>query len=126
MSRQRRRDTDAEMALRRALHALGYRYLVDAALPGMPRRRADLLFRGKRVAVFADGCYWHGCPTHRTFPRHNAAWWNAKIEANIARDGNTNRHLESQSWRVVRIWEHEPLTDAIERVVRALDGEPDY
>jgi DNA mismatch endonuclease (patch repair protein) len=121
MARQRRRDTDPEMALRRALHARGLRYVVDAPLPGMPRRRADVLFTKKKVAVFLDGCFWHGCPLHRTYPQNNADWWLSKIEANIARDRDTDRRLTAAGWSVVRVWEHEPVDRAVERVESSLN-----
>lgn len=122
MERQRRRDTDPEMRLRRALHALGYRYRIDAPLPGMPRRRADLLFTKHRVAVFVDGCFWHGCPAHRTHPKNNAEWWRQKIEGNIARDRATDEHLAERGWCSVRIWEHEDVDEAVGRVVARLQS----
>src|SRR4051794_14754026 len=70
MARQRRRDTAPEIAVRRLLHARGFRYRVDAAIAGT-RRRADLVFPRLRIAVFVDGCYWHGCPQHGTMPKRN-------------------------------------------------------
>lgn len=115
-----RRDTPGELALRKELFARGLRYLVDVApIPG--RRRADLVFRGPRVAVFLDGCFWHSCPTHATFPSNNRQWWADKLAANVARDRDTDRRLASAGWRVVRIWEHEsPVVAAtkVERIVR--------
>jgi DNA mismatch endonuclease (patch repair protein) len=82
------------------------RYRVDALLPGM-RRRADLLFTSARVAVFVDGCFWHGCPEHGTRPKTNAAWWSGKIAANVERDRDTDQRLGADGWAVLRIWEHE-------------------
>jgi DNA mismatch endonuclease (patch repair protein) len=120
MQEQRRRDTGPELTLRRRLHALGLRYLVDAEpLPGLGRR-ADLVFRGPRVAVFVDGCFWHGCPVHGTTPRSNTAWWRRKIEANVARDRDTDRRLAAAGWRVVRVWEHEAVEAAVDKVLGAL------
>ncbi|WP_286159384.1 very short patch repair endonuclease [Mycobacterium sp. 852002-51961_SCH5331710] len=122
MSRQRTRDTEPEMLLRRELHRRGLRYRVDAALPGLPRRRADLLFTRARVAVFVDGCFWHGCPDHKTAPASNGAWWTAKLARNIERDRETDAHLRSSGWTVLRVWEHEAIEHAatdIERIVRA-------
>src|SRR3954467_12734074 len=82
MARTGRRDTRPEIALRRLLHGRGLRFRVDrAVLPGV-RRRADIVFGPARVAVFVDGCFWHGCPTHGTWPRHNAEFWREKIETN--------------------------------------------
>ncbi|WP_446664137.1 very short patch repair endonuclease [Flexivirga sp. B27] len=113
MRRQRRRDTAPELALRRALHARGHRYRVDAPLPGLPRRRADLLFPGARVAVFVDGCFWHGCPVHATEPRSNRDWWQQKLAGNRDRDRDTNQHLLDSGWAVIRIWECTPLEEGI-------------
>ncbi|MET9276090.1 very short patch repair endonuclease [Kribbella sp. NPDC003557] len=120
MSRQARRDTQPEIELRRRLHRLGYRYRVNHPLPGMPRRRADLTFTAKRVAVFVDGCFWHGCPEHATSPRNNGAWWAEKLRKNVERDRETDARLAASGWTVVRIWEHEKPDLATQRVVRAL------
>lgn len=120
MARQRTRDTDAEMALRRILHARGLRYRVNQPLPGLSRRRADLTFPTQRIVVFVDGCFWHGCPQHRTYPKRNGAWWNAKLLKNIARDRETNEHLKSIGWQVIRVWEHESPADAAERIIGAI------
>ena len=121
MSRQARRDTAPELLLRRELHALGLRYRVDHALPGLPRRRADVLFSRAMVAVFVDGCFWHGCPEHKTAPATNAEWWAAKLARNIVRDRETDAHLSSLGWTVLRIWEHQDMKLAatdIARIVR--------
>jgi DNA mismatch endonuclease (patch repair protein) len=91
------------------------RYRVDAVLPGM-HRRSDLLFISARVAVFVDGCFWHGCPEHGTRPKNNAAWWSEKIAANVERDRDTDRRLTAAGWAVLRIWEHEPPEAAAARV----------
>lgn len=115
MTRQRRRDTRPEIAIRHLLHRRGLRYRVDAALPGM-RRRADILFRSARVAVFVDGCFWHGCPEHRTRPKNNADWWAEKIARNIQRDRDTDQRLAEAGWHVVRVWEHEPAVQAAQRI----------
>ena len=106
MSRQGRRDTAPELALRRELHRLGLRYRVDQVLPGMPRRRADIVFTAARLAVFVDGCFWHACPDHATQPASNAAWWREKLAANVARDRDTDVRLTAQGWQVLRFWEH--------------------
>jgi len=124
MSRQRRRDTDPELLLRRELHARGLRYRVDAPLPGMPRRRADVLFTRARIAVFVDGCFWHACPLHRTSPVNNATWWAAKLARNVERDRETNAHLTATGWTVLRFWEHDDMhgaADVVERSVRSSD-----
>jgi DNA mismatch endonuclease, patch repair protein len=121
MTRQRRKDTEPEMAIRRLLHAQGLRYRVDVMLPGM-RRRADLLFSSARVAVFVDGCFWHGCPDHGTRPKSNAAWWEEKIRSNVKRDRDTDLRLAAGGWTVIRIWEHEPPDTAAARVAEAVSG----
>jgi DNA mismatch endonuclease, patch repair protein len=71
------------------------------------RVRADFVFRKERVAVFVDGCFWHGCPRHATKPKGNAAFWRKKLAANKARDRRVNRALRRAGWRVLRLWEHE-------------------
>jgi DNA mismatch endonuclease, patch repair protein len=122
MRANRSRDTGPEMALRRALHARGLRYRVEAAPELGLRCRADLVFRSRRVAVFVDGCFWHRCPTHATDPTRNAEYWQAKFKRIVARDRKNDAALASAGWTVVRVWEHEdPLeaADRIEALVRA-------
>jgi DNA mismatch endonuclease (patch repair protein) len=84
------------------------------------RRRADIVFRRARVAVFVNGCFWHGCPEHATWPKHNAEFWREKIRANQQRDRDTDERLGVAGWTVIRIWEHENPSDAADRVQRAL------
>ncbi|WP_411076910.1 very short patch repair endonuclease [Streptomyces sp. cmx-10-25] len=107
MSRQSSRDTAQELAVRRLLHASGLRYRVNVPVPGMPRRTIDIAFGPTKVAVFLDGCFWHGCPQHATQPKSNAEWWRTKLDKNIARDRETTKHLEAAGWTVLRFWEHE-------------------
>ncbi|WP_338068149.1 very short patch repair endonuclease [Antribacter gilvus] len=125
MSRQARRDTACEIALRRELHRRGLRFRVDAALPGMPRRRADLTFAGAKVVVFVDGCFWHCCPIHGTAPAANSAWWREKLERNVARDAETNAHMIELGWTVLRFWEHEDPIEAADVVEIIVRGTPD-
>lgn len=115
MQRQRQKDTAAERALRSLLHRRGFRYRVDYLLPGL-RRRADIAFPTERVAVMVDGCFWHGCPEHGTWPRENADWWREKIERNRARDRDTDARLADAGWVSVRVWEHEDPAEAAARV----------
>lgn len=116
MQGNRRRDTAPEMAIRRLLHAAGLRYRVDARpLPDL-NRRADLVFRGVKVAVFVDGCYWHGCPEHGTTAKTNTDYWTNKIGRNVDRDRDTDRALSQAGWEVVRVWEHEEMVAAASRV----------
>jgi len=115
-----RRDTAPELALRAFLSALGADFEVDQApLDGLSRR-ADILFRSARVAVYVDGCFWHGCPQHATWPKANAVFWRAKIEANRARDADTDRRLQEAGWRVLRFWEHVPAGEAASTTAAAV------
>ncbi len=116
------RDTAAELAVRSELHARGLRYRVDIPPLKGVRRRADVVFPRVRVAVFIDGCFWHGCPEHATWPRHNAEFWRAKIETNRQRDLDTDRRLFEAGWGVVRAWEHEPPGQVADRVQAMLGG----
>jgi DNA mismatch endonuclease (patch repair protein) len=121
MRRTRRRDTSAELALRRELHRRGLRYFVDRPpLKVDRRRRADIVFPSARVAIYVDGCFWHGCPTHGTWPKTNAPWWREKIERNRARDRSTNEALREAGWTVLRVWEHEDPGAAANRVEKAV------
>jgi DNA mismatch endonuclease (patch repair protein) len=115
-----RRDTAPELALRRALHAAGLRYRVGFPVPGQRRRTIDVAFTRAQVAVFVDGCFWHGCPEHGTQPRSNSAWWTTKLSANQARDHDTDRVLAEAGWTVLRVWEHEDPTVAADRVRAAV------
>jgi len=103
----RRRDTAPERALRSALHQLGLRFRVDLSPEKGSRGRADIVFPRARLVIYVDGCYWHGCPQHATWPKANAEWWRSKIEANRARDADTDRQLRAAGWTVIRVWEHE-------------------
>lgn len=120
MARQRQRDTQTELELRRALHARGLRYRLQVQLIAKPRRVSDIVFPGSRVAVFVDGCFWHGCPLHATWPKENADFWRAKIEANRARDTDTDSRLKALGWQVVRVWAHQSATEAAELIVRVV------
>lgn len=120
MRANRGRDTRPELALRRAVHALGLRYRVDLPpLPGL-RRRADLVFTRAKVAVFLDGCFWHGCSEHHSVAKTNASFWAEKVRRNRERDAETDDRLTSSGWRPVRIWEHEDPVVAASRVREAV------
>ncbi|WP_302621172.1 very short patch repair endonuclease [Tsukamurella pulmonis] len=117
MESNRRRDTGPELALRRAAHGLGLRYFVDRApLRTLARRRADLVFPRLKVAVYLDGCFWHGCPEHHSVSKTNAEFWATKVAKNRARDEDTNRRLEEAGWTVIRVWEHEDPAVAAEEI----------
>jgi DNA mismatch endonuclease (patch repair protein) len=113
MKAVRRRDTSCEIAVRSALHRSGLRYRVDAKPLANKAIRADIVFSKARVAVFIDGCFWHGCPLHATKPKSNTDWWEAKLAANADRDTRANCALEEGGWLPLRFWEHEnPATVA--------------
>ncbi len=111
----RKRDTSPELAVRHAAHRLGLRYRV-AIRPLEGSGVADLVFPRSKVAVFVDGCFWHGCPEHFTPPRTNAEYWDSKIARNRQRDQRTSEALRADGWRVVRIWEHESPHEAALRI----------
>src|SRR5690242_18279969 len=107
MSRVVRRDTRPELELRRELHRRGLRYRVDISPDPRIRGRADILFRGARVAVYVDGCFWHSCPQHGVLPKGNREWWRRKLSTTVQRDRDTEATLRELGWTVLRFWEHE-------------------
>jgi DNA mismatch endonuclease (patch repair protein) len=111
------RDTAPEKALRSALHRRGLRFRIDVKPVEGLNRKADIVFRSARVAVFVDGCFWHGCPIHGTRAKANAEFWDRKIEQNQERDLDTTRRLEAAGWQVVRVWEHEDPEKAAEGIL---------
>jgi DNA mismatch endonuclease (patch repair protein) len=119
MATQRRRDTEPELAYRRALFILGLRFRVDYRIATL-RRRADIVFTRWKVVVFVDGCFWHSCPLHATIPKGNREWWIAKLETNVARDRSTDAQLQAMGWTVIRLWEHEPPDVGVPRILKAL------
>jgi len=116
MSKQRSRDTAAELAVRRELHRRGLRYRVHVRPLAVLRREADIVFSAVKLAVMVDGCFWHSCPEHGSRPKSNQAWWEAKIGRNVERDGETDRALAEAGWAVIRVWEHEPVDSAATRI----------
>jgi DNA mismatch endonuclease, patch repair protein len=122
MRGNRSRDTAPELALRSALHRRGLRFYKNRRVETV-RRSVDILFPTARIAVFVDGCFWHGCPAHYRRARRNTAFWDTKIARNRARDAKTNLALRAAGWTVMRVWEHESPEQAaakIETAVRAL------
>ena len=109
----KRRDTVPELAVRRLLHAQGFRYRVDLAPLKGYRRRADVVFTRLKVAVFIDGCFWHGCPIHYRVPGTNAGYWEPKITRNVERDAETTLALAAAGWRVLRYWEHQSAVEIV-------------
>ncbi len=121
MRGNRSADTRPETRLRSLLHRRGLRFRKDfrVATPGRAVR-VDIAFTRLRLAVFVDGCYWHGCPEHYRAPRGNASYWSAKIGRNAERDLETNELLGRAGWAVLRIWEHVPLDEAADRIEGAV------
>lgn len=120
MSRIRARDTVPELALRRAAWASNLRYRVKNNLFGRP----DIVFVSAKVAVFVDGCFWHGCPIHSVKPKTRAEFWASKIGRNIARDAEVQKTLAKQGWKVLRFWEHEinsELSRVVSRIGRSVE-----
>lgn len=120
MQANKGRDTKPELKLRSALHARGYRFRVNYRPVAGLRRTADIAFTRWKLAVFVDGCFWHGCPQHGTWPKSNEAFWKQKIEGNRLRDSDTTRRLADAGWTSVRLWEHEPIETMLCAVENAL------
>ena len=117
LQRNGRRDTAPKLALRRELHALGLRFLVDTSPAGTSRRRrSDIVLRGGRVAVSVHGCFWHRCPAHFSAPKANAEWWQMKLDSIVARDADTERQLRAAGWLPVVVWQHEDMAGAARRI----------
>ena len=115
MSRVRQRGTDLERRLRSALRERGLRYRSNARLPGTP----DIIIRAGKIAVFVDGCFWHGCPLHGTMPKTNRHFWRLKIRRNRERDGEVDLALKKLGWKTIRVWEHD-IKKSVNRVVEKL------
>lgn len=123
MRANRRADTKPEIALRSALHRLGFRYRKDYRIDlGSMKVRPDIVFTARKVAVFVDGCFWHVCPEHGRQPTTNEWYWTPKLRRNIERDRAADDALAAAGWQVVRLWEHEDLADAVSAVTRVLAG----
>jgi DNA mismatch endonuclease (patch repair protein) len=118
MQSNRRRDTSTERLMRSALHRRGLRFRVDRPIrvEGARPIRPDVVFSTARIAVFIDGCFWHGCPEHGTIPTTNRGYWLPKIEENRSRDRRHTSALEDGGWTVVRVWEHEDPAIVAERI----------
>lgn len=121
MQANRGRDTKPELRVRSIVHAAGYRYRVNSRPEKEIRRTADMVFSRARVAVFIDGCFWHGCPEHYVAPRANKDYWSGKILANRSRDDETDRLLRERGWTVLRIWEHVSPAEAAQLISSTVD-----
>lgn len=121
MRANRSRDTGPELRLRRALHAAGYRYRVNFALRVPGRKvKPDITFTRQHLAVFVDGCYWHSCPEHGRMPSDPSGYWKVKLQRNVDRDRKVDEALRAAGWRVLRIWEHTRISQAVSEVEQAL------
>lgn len=118
METARQRDTAIELELGRELRSLGLSFESNVAPMAGSRSRPDLLFTAARIGVFVNGCFWHGCPEHGTWPKHNADWWRSKIEANRARDARTDMALAGAGWVVLRYWEHDNPRVAAQEIAK--------
>ena len=114
------RDTRPEVLVRSLLHRRGLRFRKHDRPLRELRCRADVVFPRQKVAVFVDGCFWHGCPQHGHTPRSNSDYWAAKLALNARRDARNDAVLERAGWTVVRAWEHEDPQDVADRVLQAL------
>jgi DNA mismatch endonuclease, patch repair protein len=123
MRAQRERDTGIEREIRSRLHARGLRFRVHRRLIAGSRREVDVVFPGAKVAVFVDGCFWHGCPEHgRPQTKANPEYWSEKMARNRARDTDTDARLVAAGWLVIRAWEHEDPVDVAKRVIAAVES----
>jgi DNA mismatch endonuclease (patch repair protein) len=121
MAAIRRRDTKPEVALRSALHRRGHRFRKDLRVDaGGIKARPDIVFTRRRLAIFVDGCFWHSCPEHGRAPRVNEHYWSPKLAGNRDRDWRQASALESEGWLVLRLWEHESVTEMVAVVERTL------
>lgn len=119
----RRTGTRPEVRLRSALHRRGHRFRKDHLLrAGGVRVRPDVVFTRWKVAVFVDGCFWHGCSAHQNIPKSNREYWVPKLAANVERDRKVDASLAEAGWVIVRIWEHDDLEDALAAVEKALSS----
>jgi DNA mismatch endonuclease (patch repair protein) len=117
MQANRQRDTKPEIALRSALHRRGLRFFAHRRIDNCS---VDVVFPRLRIAIFVDGCFWHGCPVHYRPSRRNAAFWTAKVARNQERDRLTDDHLQRSGWLVIRTWEHEDISEAVDRIAKAV------
>jgi len=122
MSRIKGKDTKPELILRKALWSNGLRYRLKNKLPGRP----DIIFRARKIAIFVDGCFWHGCPDHCQIHKTNQPFWESKLSKNKSRDKEVNRVLENVGWSVIRFWEHDvrnDLSNCVKRIVEAFNSD---
>jgi DNA mismatch endonuclease, patch repair protein len=119
MSAIHSKNTKPELCLRKALWAKGFRFRVQFG-----KEKIDIAFPSKKIAVFVDGCFWHGCPIHAHFPKSNQTYWLPKLKKNVERDSNKNERLKNQGWVIIRFWEHElkKIEEVIEQIETVLNS----
>jgi DNA mismatch endonuclease (patch repair protein) len=115
------RDTNPELELRKALQRVGLRFWKNRRPIRGLRCEADVVFPRLRLAVFVDGCFWHGCSEHKSLPVAHGDWWRAKLSRTVTRDRENNDLLARAGWTVVRLWEHESIEDMVSRVTGAIN-----
>jgi DNA mismatch endonuclease (patch repair protein) len=121
MRANKKKNSRPELSVRRALHARGFRYRIHYPIKIEGRvTRPDIVFPRRQVAVFIDGCFWHGCPEHGTTPRSNTHYWIPKLARNRLRDESTTLRLEAAGWLVIRIWEHTDPDVAAQSIIDVL------
>ncbi|MGO7981460.1 very short patch repair endonuclease [Rhizobium johnstonii] len=123
MQRTAQKDNSFERAVRSQLFARGHRYRIHYSIPGMKRTTCDFAFPGLKIAVFLDGCFWHGCEVHPPSVKKNTDFWISKIERNRARDVRATAHLAELGWTVLRFWEHEDVATIVEKIAAAFEAE---
>jgi DNA mismatch endonuclease, patch repair protein len=115
MSAIHSKNTKPEIALRKVLWARGFRFRVQYG-----KEKIDIAFPSKNIAVFVDGCFWHGCPIHSHIPKSNEEYWLPKLKKNVVRDRQKNERLMAEGWAILRFWEHElPENDKIISIIKA-------
>jgi DNA mismatch endonuclease (patch repair protein) len=119
MSRVKNKNSSVELFLRSAIHAAGLRYRLHRRIEGVT---PDLVFVSPKVVVFVDGCFWHGCPKHATYPKSNQDYWLPKLEENRKRDKRQTACLQRAGWRVIRVWEHDCLPPGARVISRIVDA----
>lgn len=123
MRRVRQKKTAPEMLVRRLLHKMNVRYRVDSPVESSLGARPDISIKKLKLAVYIDGCFWHACPIHASWPKSNPEWWREKIEGNVLRDRRHTAELESCGWTVMRFWEHEKPEEVVQRILEFIHGE---
>ncbi len=111
-------DTGPELKLRSLVHKAGLRYAINVRPESRINRRADIVFRSAKVAVFVHGCFWHGCPKHYVLPKTNKSFWSQKVMRNTERDNETKRLLRQRGWKVFVLWEHQDFQEPATRIAQ--------